>query len=47
MTVPVEQSADARRKRTTGDLCDFVGGTFDSTGNDLVKAKVYLFILPQ
>jgi hypothetical protein len=47
MTISVEQSADARRKRTPGDLYDFVGGTFDSTGNNLVKAKVYLLILLQ
>jgi len=29
-----------RRRRDTGDLYDYVNGTFDDTGKDLVKAKV-------
>jgi hypothetical protein len=32
----------SRRKRDTGDLSDYVGGTFDDSGNAILRVKVCL-----
>jgi hypothetical protein len=50
MSVEVEANAassgESRRKRDEGDLYSYVGGSFDTAGNDMIKTKVYLLILP-
>jgi hypothetical protein len=40
MSVLVEQNPGARRKRATGDLYQYVGGTVDTAGIDNIKNTV-------
>jgi hypothetical protein len=50
MSIEVEQntatSGGGRRKRDEGDLYSYVGGSLDTDGNNMIKTKVYLLILP-
>jgi hypothetical protein len=44
MSIEVEANesfVSQRRKRDPGDLYDIVGGSFDETGKEWVKTKVY------
>jgi len=50
MSIEVEQNettqSGGRRKRDPGDLYPYVGGSLGTDGNDMIKTKVYLLILP-
>jgi len=47
MSTEIEENEDRRRrKRDPGDLYSYVGGSLDDAGNNMIKTKVYLLILP-
>jgi hypothetical protein len=50
MSIEVEENAassgESRRKRDEGDLYSYVGGSLDDAGNNMIKTKVYLLVLP-
>jgi hypothetical protein len=40
MSVEVEQSPNARRKRAIGDLDSYIGGQFTSSGRESIAIQV-------
>ncbi len=43
MSVAVQPNDARRKKRTVGDLSEYVPGEFDTTGIEMMRSKVCLY----